>query len=88
MDQIAITSRCIVQRQLSLPLSPPPPNGHDRFGDSLLAMIDKTSIHEAAVDGWEAWEFAFHSVADAGHHSKYEVVEVVFPPCCITFTTH
>ena len=45
---------CILQRRLGLPLFPPPPPPHDRFGDSLQNECNHVTRHDIPKERW--WE--------------------------------
>ena len=43
---------CILQRRLGLPLFPPPPPPHDRFGDSLQNESNHVTRHDIPKERW------------------------------------
>ena len=43
---------CILQRRLALPLFPPPPHPHDRFGDSLQNEANHNTRHDIPKERW------------------------------------
>jgi hypothetical protein len=43
---------CILQRRLGLPLFPPPPPPHDRFGDSLQNESNHATRHDIPKERW------------------------------------